>query len=312
MTVGLALSRAAVAACAVVVLFGGAGVASAQVRITGTNVSSERIEAGDRSIIYYLDLRNESAVEQAFSVRMTPPKFATSGGRAEGESIDGPRQLALQGAGQMGQLVQDPRFEEPCSDRDSAFHGYATGPASVDMLLPAGAATTLAVRYATGRRAPWRDTDFRLRFTIQPRLFGTYELGQPFFGRAATISSSSRRTTKGPKPGGKLAAHLLLSTSPAGRWGKQGTPRSVRRGQRVAISGRVLPAVARKRVVLQVRRAGGKLRTVSTVRTDSRGRFRGSWKASGSGVVEFWARYPTQSGDLRADSTSCPLRLRVK
>lgn len=311
MTVGRALSRAAIAACAFVVL-AAPGVAAAQVRITGTNVSSERLEAGDRSVIYYLDLRNESAVEQAFSVRMTPPKFATSGGRSEGESIDGPRQLALQGAGQMGQLVQDPRFEAPCSDRDSAFHGYATGPASVDMLLPAGAATTLAVRYATGRRAPWRDTDFRLRFAVEPRLVGTYELGQPFFGRAATVGAATRRTTSGPKPGGKLAAHLLLRTTPSSTWGENRTAPTVSRGRRIAISGRVVPAVSRKKVVLQVRRPGGALRTIETVRTDSRGRFRGSWRATQRGTVELWARYPTQSGDLRADSTSCPLRLRVK
>ncbi len=311
MTVGRVLSRAALAACACVAL-GAPGFAGAQVRITGTNVSSERLEAGDRSIIYYADLRNSSAIEQAFSVRMTPPKFATTGGRSEGESIDGPRQLALQGPGQMGQLVQDPRFEAPCSDRDSAFHGYATGPASVDLLLPAGAATTLAVRYATGRRAPWRDTDFRLRFAVQPRLVGTYELGQPFFGRTATVTTTTRRTTSGPKPGGKLAAHLLLNTTPAATWGETRAARGVSRGRTVAITGRVFPAVSDKKVVLQERRPGGTLRTIETVRTDPKGRFRGSWRASRTGTVEFWARYPTQSGDLRADSTSCPLRLRVK
>lgn len=307
----MTLGRAVIAACALVGLFL-APAASAEVRITGTNVSAATLGAGDRSVIYYLDLRNDGNGEAAFSVRMTPPAFATRGGRDEGESIDGPRQLALQGAGRLGQLVQDPKFAQPCSDRDSAFHGYSTGPASVDMLLPAGSATTLAVRYATGRRAPWADTDFRLRFTVQPRLVGTYELGQPFFGLAATVTTPSQITTTGPRPGGKLAAHLLLATSPQGTWGEARAPRRVRRGQRVAISGRVLPAVARKRVVLQARRPGGALRTLATVRTDTRGRFRGSWTAAGSGTVELWARYPTQSGDLRADGTSCPLRLRVQ
>lgn len=300
---------------AVIVALALAGVlptaASAQVRITGTKASAATLGAGDRSVIYYLDLRNDSDVDQAFSVRMTPPRFATRGGRDEGQSIDGPRQLALQGQGRLGQLVQEPKFGEPCSDRDSAFHGYSTGPATVDMLLPARAATTLAVRYATGRRAPWADTDFRLRFTVQGRLVGTYELGQPFFGLNATITAGSQITTRGPRPGGKPAAHLLLSTSPRGAWGEAGTPRRVRRGQRVTISGHVVPAVARKRVLLQVRRPRGALRTITTVRTDGRGRFRGSWKAAGSGVVELWARYPTQPGDLRADGTSCPMRLRV-
>lgn len=302
--------RALIAACALACCL--PATAAAQVQITGTNVSAAKLGAGDTSVIYYLDLRNTSTTEQAFSVRMTAPSFATRGGHNEGQSIDGPRQLALQGAGRMGQLVQDPRFAQPCSDRDSAFHGYTTGPASVDLLLPASSATTLAVRYATGRRTPWADTDFRLRFTVQPRLVGTYELGQPFFGLSATVTSSPKITTRGPTPGGKLAAHILLNTTPTGTWGESGTPRSVKTGQRVAMSGRVLPTVAKKKVVLQVRRPGGALRTVQTVRTDANGRFRGSWKAAGTGVVEFWARYPTQSGNLRADSTSCPVRLRVK
>lgn len=310
MTPGRALSRAALAACTVVACL--PATAQAQVRMTGTNVSAKTLESGDKRVIYYLDLRNDGAAEAAFSVRMTPGRFATSGGRDEGQPVDGPRQLALQGAGTMGQLVQDPRFDEPCSDRDSAFHGYVTGPASVDLLLPASAATTLAVRYAAGRRAPWADTDFRLRFTVQPRLLGSYELGQPFFGRTATVTATSHKTTEGPEPGGKLAAHILLSTSPKGTWGESGTPRSVTRGRTVKLRGRVLPQVARKKVVLQWRRPGGKLRTVKTVRTDRNGRFRGTWKATRSGVTEFWAHYPTQSGDLRADGTSCPLRIRVK
>lgn len=304
-----ALSGAVLAACVAVL---SAPAAHAQVKITGTNASTKTLESGDKRVIYYLDLRNDGLTEAAFSVRMTAPRFATRGGHDEGQSLDGPRQLALQGPGTMGQLVQDPSFDEPCSDRDSAFHGYATGPASVDLLLPPGAATTLAVRYATGRRTPWEDTDFRLRFTVQPKLLGEYDFGQPFFGRAATVTATTRKTTEKPEPGGKLAAHILLKTSPKGTWGETKTARSVKRGTRVKISGRVLPAVKRKKVVLQERRSGGKLRTIETVRTDSKGRFKGSWKASRKGTVEFWARYPTQSGDLRADSTSCPIRIRVK
>ena len=193
---------AAIAGCA---LLGTSSVASAaDVVATGTKVSTAKVDASTRSIIYYVDLRNTTATDQFFSVRLTPPSFATKGGRDEGQSIDGPRQLALQGPGTLGQLVQDPRFDEPCSDRDSAFHGYATGPASVDMLLPASSATTLAVRYAAGRRAPWADSDFRLKFAIQPKLVGTYQEGQVFFGRAATVIGSSATTSNGPQPAGAL------------------------------------------------------------------------------------------------------------
>ena len=94
--------------------------------------------------------------------RWPPPPFATAGGIDEGQSIDGPTAIALQGPGTLGQLVQSPSVLTACSSRQSAFHGYATGTASIDVLLPANSATTLAVRYDTGRRAPWVDSDFRL------------------------------------------------------------------------------------------------------------------------------------------------------
>lgn len=301
---------AAIAGCALV---GTSGVASAaDVVATGTKVSTAKVNAKTRSIIYYVDLRNTTATDQLFSVRLTPPSFATTGGRDEGQSLDGPRQLALQGPGTLGQLVQDPKFDEPCSDRDSAFHGYATGPASVDMLLPASSATTLAVRYAAGRRAPWADSDFRLKFSIQPKLVGTYQEGQIFFGRAATVGGTSTTRSSGPRAAGALGAHLLLKTSPTGVWGEGKTPRSIKYKSRVKLSGRLLPAENKRRIDLQVRKPGGALRTVASVRTDKRGRFRGSWRATTRGIVEFWARYPRQSSDLRADSTSCPIRLRVK
>lgn len=301
---------AAIAGCA---LMGTPGVASAaDVMATGTKVSTAKVDTQTRSIIYYVDLRNTTATDQFFSVRLTPPSFATTGGRDEGQSIDGPRQLALQGPGTLGQLVQDPKFDEPCSDRDSAFHGYATGPASVDVLLPASSATTLAVRYAAGRRAPWADSDFRLKFSIQPKLIGTYQEGQVFFGRSATVGGTSTTRSSGPRAAGAIGAHLLLKTVPGGVWGESATPRSVKYRSRVAITGRLLPAQAKRRVDLQVRKPGGALRTISSVRTDKKGRFRGSWRATTRGVVEFWARYPRQSGDLRPDSTSCPIRLRVK
>lgn len=300
---------AAIAGCA---LLGTPSAASAaDVVATGTKVSTAKVDASTRSIIYYVDLRNTTATDQFFSVRLTPPSFATKGGRDEGQSIDGPRQLALQGPGTLGQLVQDPRFDEPCSDRDSAFHGYATGPASVDVLLPASSATTLAVRYAAGRRAPWADSDFRLKFSIQPKLVGSYQEGQVFFGRAATVGGTSTTASSGPRAAGALGAHLLLRTSPTGTWGEGGTPRSVRFGGQVKLSGRLVPAEAKRRIDLQVRKPGGALRTIASVRTDKRGGFRGSWRANTRGVVELWARYPRQSGKLRADSTSCPIRLRV-
>lgn len=279
--------------------------------VNGTKTTPETVDAKTKQILYYLDLAS-GPQEEAFSVRFIPPRFATSGGRAEGESIDGPRKIALQGPGQLGQLIQDPRFSTPCSDRDAAFHGYATGPASVDVLLPPNSASTLAVRYLTGRRAPWADGDYRLTFVVEPKLVGSYALASPFFGKQASSFAKRTRRTAGPRPGGRLGAHLLLSSSPAGTWGETGTPRRVRRGQTVRVRGTLLPRTAARRIDLQARAAGGRLRTVDSVRTDRRGRFTATWKPSAAGVQELWARYPTQRGGLTADTTSCPLRFQVQ
>lgn len=287
------------------------GTAAAAPTAHGTKVTPRVVDANTRQILYYLDL-SSGPQEEAFSVRFIPPKFATSGGRAEGESIDGPRKIALQGPGELGQLVQDARFTQPCSDRDAAFHGYATGAASVDVLLPPNSSSTLAVRYLTGRRAPWADGDYRLRFVVQPRLVGSYLVPGPFFGRQASAFSPVTRRTDGPAVRGRIGAHLILSSTPAGTWGEAKAPRTVRRGQAVRISGRLLPATRGRRVDVQVRAGRGKLKTLSAVRTSSRGRFSARWTPRRAGTYEIWARYPTQPGSLRADTTSCPLRFRVR
>ncbi|MBJ7328702.1 MAG: hypothetical protein JHC95_02325 [Solirubrobacteraceae bacterium] len=279
--------------------------------VFGTKVTPRTVDAETRQILYYLDLRSGDQAE-AFSVRFIAPKFATRGGRAEGESIDGPRATRLQGPGELGQLIQDPRFSQPCSDRDAAFHGYATGPASVDVSLPPNSGTTLAVRYLTGRRAPWVDSDYRLRFVVEPKLVGRYLAGSPFFGKAASPFGSQTRTSPGPTIKGRTGAHILLSSRPRGTWGGASSPRKVRSGAAVRVSGRILPGLSGKRIDLQARRAGGALRTFESVRTGRNGAFRATWRPSGRGTQEVWARYPTQPGELRADTTSCPLRFLVQ
>lgn len=307
----LTLPAAAVLAAGLVALACLPTPATAAPSVFGTKVTPRTVDAGTRQILYYLDL-SSGPQEEAFSVRLIPPRFATKGGRAEGESIDGPRKIALQGPGELGQLVQDGRFTQPCSDRDAAFHGYATGPAEVDVLLPPNSSTTLAVRYLTGRRAPWADGDYRLRFVVQPRLVGTYLAPSPFFGKQADAFSAVTRRTDGPVPRGRLGAHLILSSKPAGTWGDGSAPRRIRRGKAVRISGRVLPATRGRRVDVQVRAGRGRLKTLSAVRTDARGRFTARWTPRRTGTFEIWARYPRQVGSLRADTTSCPLRFLVR
>lgn len=284
-----------------------ASVAHAAPTVNGTQVTPRTVDAGTKQVLYYLDLAT-GPQEGAFSVRLVPPRFATKGGRSEGESIDGPRKVALQGPGELGQLVQDARFSQPCSDRDAAFHGYATGAASVDVLLPPNSATTLAVRYLTGRRAPWVDGDYRLTFVVQPRLVGEYLVPGPFFGKQASAFTAVTRRTAGPTVRGRTGAHLLLSTSPAGTWGEAKAPRRIRPGQTVRVSGRLLPAIKDRRIDLQVRAGRGRLTTLTAVRTDARGRFSARWTPRRPGTYELWARYPRQPGSLAADTTSCPLR----
>lgn len=287
-----------------------AATASADVSLTGTLVTPAHVDASTRSVLYYLQMRSGDA-EERFSVRLTPPAFATRGGVDEGQSVDGPRAVALQGPGTLGEQSQDPRFISACSSDDSAFHGYATGAASVDVLLPPQSSTTLAVRYATGRRAPWVDGDYRLTFTAQPSLVGTYAAGSPF-AAGPTLSHPFTARTTGPAVAGRVGAHLLLSTTPAGVRGESRSPRAVGRRTAIRIRGRVLPVRHGRTVLLQAGRAGGHPRTVAKARTDAHGAFRTTWTPGAAGTYELWARYPTQPGGLRADRTSCPLRFRAR
>jgi hypothetical protein len=281
-----------------------------EVTVAGTLETPTHLTLKTTYILYYLQLRSGSA-EQRFAVQLTPPAFATAGGLPEGQSIDGPTDIALQGPGTIGDMVQQPSAITPCSSRTARYHGYATGVASVDVLLPPDSNTTLAVRYDTGRRAPWSDSDFRLTFTIEPYLVGTYPAGSAFAG-GATVTTASSVTTAGPVVSGRTGAHILLKTSPAEPQGEPYGPRTVSGGSAIEVSGRLLPAAAGRRIVLQWDRGGGALHTLATVHTSAGGRFGPTrWRPGGAGTYELWASYPAQSGGLVADATSCPLRFSV-
>jgi hypothetical protein len=285
------------------------GVAD-DVTVSGTLVTPAHLTAKTKFILYYLQLHSGADTER-FSVQMTPPPFATEGGLPEGESIDGPTDIALQGPGTLGQEVVQPSAIAPCSSRTSAFHGYATGVASIDVTLPPDSNSVLAVRYDTGRRAPWVDSDFKLTFRLEPTLVGSYPAGSPFAG-GATISSASTYTTTGPTVAGETGAHILLATAPAQ---SRATPYAAKRiaaGQAITISGRLLPAKAGRTIVLEWDRGGGALHTLARLTTSSGGRIRATaWRPDGKGTYELWASYPAQPGGLVADGTSCPLRFAV-
>jgi hypothetical protein len=303
------MSSASVAICVV-----GAALApttSADLTVNGTLFSPKTVTASTRYILYYLQMHSSTTGEELFSVRMTPPPIATAGGPDQGKSIDGPTDIALQGPGTLGDIVQSPSVITPCSPRESAFHGYATGTASVDVLLPPDSATTLAVRYDTGRHAPWVDSDFRLTFTVQTQLVGTYPAGSPF-AAMPTVTTPMTITTTGPTVGGRTGVHILLSTNPRGTPGAPYAPRKISRSQRVAISGRILPAVANRLIVLQWAHGDGALHPLEKVRTDSSGRFTAAaWSPGPPGTYDLWASYPKQPGGLAADTTSCPVRFTV-
>jgi hypothetical protein len=306
--------RRRIGAASILALAAGALVASASsadLMVNGTLFTPTKVTASTRYILYYLQMHSSSSSEELFSVRMTPPHFATVGSANEGDSIDGPTDIVLQGPGTLGQLVQSPSIITPCSPRESAFHGYATGSASIDVLLPPDSATTLAVRYGSGRRAPWVDSDFRLRFTVQTQLVGSYPAGSPF-GATPTVTTPITMTTAGPTVGGRTGVHILLSTDPRGTPGAPYAPRKISRDRAVAISGRILPASAGRLIVLQWSHGNGVLHTLARVRTTTGGRFSlSSWHPGSSGTYDLWARYPAQPGGLVADSTSCPVRFTV-
>jgi len=300
---GVALALVALAALAPTGLADDVGA-------SGTLVTPVHLTVKTRVILYYLQLHS-GPTQEAFAVQLTPPRFATAGGLPEGESIDGPTDVALQGPGTIGDTVNQPSAIAPCSDRPQAFHGYATGVTSVDILLPPNSNTVLAVRYDTGRRAPWVDSSFRLRFTLEPYLVGTYPSTSPFAG-VATPSAAASYTTTGPVVSGPTGAHILLSTSPRQAAANPYAPVAVAAGRAITISGRLLPGKPGRRIVLKWDRGGGALHTLTSVQTGAGGQFAATaWRPGGPGTYELWASYPAQPGGLLADSTSCPLRFTV-
>jgi hypothetical protein len=295
----LAAGALAIALVAVVV-----PATSASLTVSGTLFSPSTVSASTPDVLYYLQMRS-GPTQELFSVQMRPPPFATVDGRSDGSSLDGPTAVALQGPGTLGNLVQAPEVIAPCSNRPSAFHGYATGAASVDVLLPPNSGTTLAVRYDTGRRAPWIDSDFRLTFTVTTQLAGTYPANSPFTG-TPTVTLPVTMTTAGPAVGGPIGVHILLGTTPR-------APATMARGAAIAISGRILPGRPGRRIVLEWARSGGSLTKLSMARTRAGGRFTArSWRPAKPGRYELWASYPSQPGGLVADTTSCPLRFTVR
>ena len=284
---------------------------TAGLTLTGTLVTPVKLDASTSYILYYLEMRS-GPTAQLFSVKLTPPPFATVGGLQEGRSIDGPTAIALQGPGTLGRLLQVPSVILPCSSRESAFPGYATGDAVIDVRLPPNSATVLAVRYDTGRHAPWVDSDFRLTFTVQTHLVGSYGAGSPFAGQP-TLTAPLTITSAGPVVSGTTGAHIVLSTTPQGTPGAPSAPRAIGSGTAVAIAGRLLPAEGGRRIVLQWSRGSGPLQTLTTVHTDARGRFTArAWRPGAPGTYDLWASYPSQPGGLLADSTACPVRFRVR
>jgi hypothetical protein len=286
--------------------------AAATVTFPGTTTTpAKTVDASTKQLVYYLQMRSGPADER-FSVRFSAPRFATLGPFDEGQSLDGPRAIALLGPGALGQQLQDARILEPCSDRDERFHGYATGAAAVDVSLPASSVTTLAIRYAAGHRPPWLDGDYRMTFTVQPQLVGSYGAASVFGAGATGVARTTIRTA-GPKVAGRSGAHILLSTTPAGATKTGAAPRRVGRRTRIAIRGRVLPALGRRSVVLEWSHPGGTLHTLARLRTDSRGRFSfPAWRPGSAGTFELWARYPRQPGPLTSDRTSCPVVFAVR
>lgn len=287
--------------------------AHAELIVNGTlNTPKTTVDASTRNVHYYLDLRTTDQPER-FSVRLTPRKFSMFGPFDEGQPIDGPRDISLVGAGNLGERVQDPAILPACSSRDERFHGYATGAVTVDVAMPANTASTLALRYFTGRRPPWADGDYRMVFDVQRTMVGTYGPESPLFGGVTPGVTPARRVTKGPTPGGRMGAHIILSTTPKGTTAVDAASRRVKRRSRVRIGGRLLPALKGKTVVVEVSRNGGQLRTVKRVKTTSKGRLPTvTWRPTRSGEYEIWARYPTQKGPLTSDKTSCPTRFVVK
>jgi hypothetical protein len=161
-------------------------------------------------------------------------------------------------------------------------------------------------------RAPWVDSDFRLTFTLEPFLVGTYPSSSPF-AAGATMTSPLSYTTTGPLISGRTGAHILLRTTPHQGGTDPYAAKSLAAGGSVRVSGSLVPEQPGRRIVLQWARGGGALHTITTVTTGAGGRFGPvSWRPAAHGTYELWASYPSQAGGLVADGTSCPLRFSVR
>jgi hypothetical protein len=255
---------------------------------------------GASGLTYRIDISTGDAPER-FALELAP-RLLPDGGAGLTPASE-PR---LTGAGAIpsqGLAIGIPG----CSPARNRFHGYEPQTTTVDLAIPERTTTTLVADYRVGAFTPWPGANVGLRIRALRRLTD---------GTQGTLSAPAVRL-RSPQPRLDLrrrsGVRLRLFTSPrSDSTAGNRRPARIARGRRVLIRGDTWPRLRNVRVRLAAVYPGSaRLRTIATVRTDRRGRFRyRRWRPRRLGGYELWVFYPRQRERFLSDHR-CPRGFRL-
>ncbi len=267
------------------------------------SVSPSRVRMpATTQLVYRLRIRTGAQAER-FSVEIEPPLFQTRLGSGdnvhrEGSTITPDQKVELEGPGTLTPSGEGMALIACSPSSGLAAHGYEPRYPSFVVELPANSTSTLVARYRTGEFDLWPGSDLRLTIRAGRKTTG--------YG-AATLSRDVQLRSPGVTLSGRPAPRIELWTSPQSSPGVYAKLRPLEAGAPMTISGRVVPARARRRVSLWTIRhgEGEEPRRLATVSTDARGRLRLRTRTpERSGSYELWARTANDAGGKPEHSCS--------
>lgn len=224
-----------------------------------------------RVIRHSLRVTNRSSRSRRFAVQVVPPRV----GEFEGNSL---KQVStrLEGPGKLTPRSYTVGDLPACSSARLRSHSSALYAYGFGLRIPARSSTTIV---ATFRRIvrPSRFTDLRVRWRVRGR------------GRALILRSSR------PRIAGRPSVGVAFSTSPPTlRRGENGPDNPIGANDTLTISGRTgFPEYA-LHLFYASRDQGSVLHPISSLRSDSRGRFVYRWDPPlPRGDLEIWAETPS-------------------
>jgi hypothetical protein len=257
---------------------------------------------------YTLRMTNTGDREERFSVSLEPPRFRFwARGPVSGALIDPLDLPELHGPGRIvgNRFAESRGTYARCSSLGIGDRGYEPSYLRFDVALPSRTSSDLVARNRAGV-APWRDSDYRLVYSLGRNLLS---------GGRGTIPR--RRVVRSPQPRvrGRVRLHVRFTTSPRSAPSIFARRLRIALGRRIAIRGRTTPRLVRGLVALRyVRRdrgrPPGRVMTIVRLRTDRRGRFRHLWLPPSVGTYELWAVY--RGGRRALSEQTCPRAFAVR